>query len=70
MARSLYLVLHCRDCAQPAAVSVPLPVPQPKPRGPVCRVCGGGWWHIVLTRVLPVPAGQAAPLARAAEVAR
>jgi hypothetical protein len=70
MARSLYLVLHCRDCAQPAAVSVPLPVPRPRPKAPICRVCGGGWSRIVLTRVLPVPAGQAAPLAPSAEVAR
>jgi hypothetical protein len=47
---SLYVVLHCRDCSQPTELT--LDPAQPAPAAPICHICGGGRWQIMLGRVL------------------
>ena len=52
-AAALHLVLHCQDCQHPTTLDLPLGPTAPVPAEPVCRICGGGRWRIVLGRRLP-----------------
>jgi hypothetical protein len=55
---ALFVVLHCRDCAQPTSLT--LNPAQPAPALTPCRICGGGRWRLMLGRVVPAEAQKAA----------